>query len=616
MVVSFYYGILHAAFILCLYLIFIWGIEDLLVDIFYWTRVIYRRLFVYTKYPRLTVEDLYKKEEQWIAIMVPAWQEAGVIGKMLETTIKHLDYDRYVIFCGTYVNDPETSREVDLISEKCQKVVKATVAHPGPTNKADCLNFVVREIHSYEVQHGISFSGYVLHDSEDIVHPLELKLFNYLLPRKDMIQIPVTALERSWKDFVACTYMDEFSEWHLKDLLVRERLTKTIPSAGVGTCFSRRAISFLKQKNGGSSFPTDSLTEDYAVGLTLAEAGMGGIILYFPIAVRGKKGIRRTRKLFVSVSEYFPDTFWTAVRQKSRWILGIALQGAKTFGWRGDIFDKFFLYRDRKGLFTSFINFLANILFINYMLLFVGLRLNFLPSYNYAIPRTLLIFNIFFLANRLLHRALFVFLLYGWKQSLLSIPRIFVVNFINFCATLRALKLFGEHLLSGKPLVWDKTQHVYPTEEQLATYRRRLGDILLEWKVLREEDLRAALQEQRESNKLLGEILMKHRLIDEDTLFKALSEQLGLSLVSPDEIDVAAMADVLPKKLCADYLVFPASIEEDGTLRVAVTRAVAQECLNEIKKHWTGPLKFCLMKESDMLNILGDLAHMEMSNQN
>jgi len=156
-----------------------------------------------------------------------------------------------------------------------------------------------------------------------------------------------------------------------------------------------------------------------------------------------------------------------------------------------------------------------------------------LPSYNYAIPRTLLIFNIFFLANRLLHRALFVFLLYGWKQSLLSIPRIFVVNFINFCATLRALKLFGEHLLSGKPLVWDKTQHVYPTEEQLVTYRRQLGDILLQWKSLREEDLRAALHEQRESNKLLGEILMKHRLIDEDTLFKALSEQLGLPLVSP-----------------------------------------------------------------------------------
>ena len=31
----------------------------------------------------------------------------------------------------------------------------------------------------------------VLHDSEDVLHPLELKFFNYLLPRKDMIQLPV-----------------------------------------------------------------------------------------------------------------------------------------------------------------------------------------------------------------------------------------------------------------------------------------------------------------------------------------------------------------------------------------------------------------------------------------
>ncbi len=611
MLIGFYYRVVHIAFIVCLYLIFIWGVEDIMVDIYYWMRTIYRWLFIYTKYPRITVEDLYRKEEQWIAIMIPAWHEVGVIGKMLETTIKHLDYDRYVIFCGTYANDPETSREVDSISQKFQKVIKATVPHPGPTNKADCLNFVVDKIHSYEMLHGIDFSGFVLHDSDDIVHPLELKLFNYLLPRKDMMQIPVTALERSWKDFVACTYLDEFSEWHLKDLLVRESLTRTIPSAGVGTCFSRRAISFLEEKNGGDPFPTNSLTEDYVAGLTLAEGGMGGIIFHFPIAFKGKKGIRRTRKLYVSVSEYFPDTFWAAVRQKSRWILGIALQGTETFGWQGDIFDKFFLYRDRKGLFTSFVNFLANILFINYMLLFVGRRLNFLPSYNYAIPRTLLIFNIFFLVNRLLHRALFVFLLYGWKQSFLSIPRIFVVNFINFCATLRALKLFGEHLLSGKPLVWDKTQHVYPAEEQLAAYRRRLGDILVQWKVLREEDLKAALREQEESKELLGEILLRYKLIDEDALFKALSEQLGLPLVSPDEIDVAKIADVLPKELCVDYRVFPASIEKDGTLRLAVTRAVTQECLNEIKKHWAGPLEFCLVKESDMLNILSDLTHMK-----
>jgi len=177
------------------------------------------------------------------------------------------------------------------------------------------------------------------------------------------------------------------------------------------------------------------------------------------------------------------------------------------------------------------------------------------------------------------------------------------------------LKLFGEHLLWGKPLVWDKTQHVYPAEEQLSAYRRRLGDILVQWKALREEDLKAALREQEESKELLGEILLRHKLIDEDTLFKALSEQLGLPRVSPDEIDVARMADVLPKELCVGYRVFPASIEKDGTLKLAVTRAVVPECLNEIKRYWSGPLKFTLIKESDMLNILSDLTRMEVGSK-
>lgn len=340
---------------------------------------------------------------------------------------------------------------------------------------------------------------------------------------------------------------------------------------------------------------------------------MQGIILHFPIAFPRGRGLRRIRRVYVSVSEYFPDTFWAAVRQKSRWILGIALQGTETFGWRGDIFDKFFLYRDRKGMFTSFINFVANILFINYILIFIGIKLNFMPSYNYNIPKTLLIINIFFLINRLFHRALFVFMLYGWQQSLLSIPRVFVVNFINFCATLRALKLFGEHLLSGKPLVWDKTQHVYPAEEQLAAYRRRLGDILLQWKVLREEDLQAALREQRESNKLLGEILIKHRLIDEDILFKALSEQSGLPLISVNEINISESADILPVKLCVEYRIFPVSIGTNEKLRLAVTKMISPECLEEIKKYWAGPLEFCLMKESDMLNILTHISNLQVN---
>ena len=35
----------------------------------------------------------------------------------------------------------------------------------------------------------------------------------------------MTSLERSWFELVAGTYMDEFAEWHSKDLVVRESLS-------------------------------------------------------------------------------------------------------------------------------------------------------------------------------------------------------------------------------------------------------------------------------------------------------------------------------------------------------------------------------------------------------
>ena len=65
----------------------------------------------------------------------------------------------------------------------------------------------------------------ILHDSEDVLHPMELRFYNHLLPRKDMIQLPVTSLDREWYELVAGVYMDEFAEWHAKDLVVRESVS-------------------------------------------------------------------------------------------------------------------------------------------------------------------------------------------------------------------------------------------------------------------------------------------------------------------------------------------------------------------------------------------------------
>jgi adsorption protein B len=61
----------------------------------------------------------------------------------------------------------------------------------------------------------------------------------------------------------------------------------------------------------------------------------------------------------VVVREYFPFRFRAAVKQKSRWVLGITLQGWRNLGWAGNPWMKYMLFRDRKSLVTSIVNVLG-----------------------------------------------------------------------------------------------------------------------------------------------------------------------------------------------------------------------------------------------------------------
>lgn len=52
---------------------------------------------------------------------------------------------------------------------------------------------------------------------------------------------------------------------------MREALAGQVPSAGVGTCFSRRAVTALLADGDGIAFDVQSLTEDYDIGFRLKE---------------------------------------------------------------------------------------------------------------------------------------------------------------------------------------------------------------------------------------------------------------------------------------------------------------------------------------------------------
>lgn len=455
-------------------LILLSSLDDLFIDVWYWLRALYRWFWIQTQFPRLTTAALDAKPERPIAIMVPAWKESEVIQAMLTTSNTLIRYQNYRFFVGVYQNDAETIAEVRTAMSRFPNVSMSVVPRDGPTSKADCLNIVLADIFAHEQATGITFAGIALHDSEDVIHPYELKLFNYLLDRKDLIQLPVYSFPRGLHELVAGTYMDEFAEWHSKDLVVRESMTGVVPCAGVSACFSRRAIAALRAERAGEVFSTDSLTEDYDIAFRLARMGMREIFVRLPVAMvvesvgaDGRPQITE-RNMPIATREFFPEDFRAAYRQRARWLLGIAFQGWSTHGWVGNMGAKYFFLRDRKGLITAPGAILAYFAMFNLLVthaLFGLFPPAQRPPYmllDTDLYRLLLVINVVLLGNRLVQRTLFTTRIYGIWQGLMAGPRMIVSNLLNFFATLRATFIFARHKATGKPIVWDKTTHSYP----------------------------------------------------------------------------------------------------------------------------------------------------------
>ena len=594
---AFYYVSLEwvAAFVAVVILIS--SLDDLFIDAYYWSREVIRALTVNRTYrhKRLTAEHLLAVPEQPIAIMVPAWMEANVISVMLDTMVNALEYRNYHIFVGTYPNDPDTIAEVERMRRRFKQLQRVEVPHPGPTCKADCLNWVVQAIFLFEQKHGIEFAGAVLHDCEDVIHPHELHLFNYLVPRKDLVQIPVMSLEREWFELVAGTYMDEFAEWHGKDLPVRESLSGMVPSAGVGTCFSRKALLALCADTANQPFNTESLTEDYDIGLRLTKMNMRSIFVRYPVQYRvlrkswfGTGDKETTVTMALCVREFFPDTFRTAYRQKARWTLGIALQSWRQLGWPGSFATKYLLFRDRKSIVTSLVSILAYVLVLNFLGFYIAARMGvgverFPPVFaNSSFMMFVLTFNFVALVLRIVQRYYFVARIYGWQQGLLSLPRMVVGNAVNFMATMRAWKLFLSSLIFNTKVTWDKTTHAFPSGEQLLKVRSRLGELLLAWQAVDVAALNRALDTQAETRMPLGRVLVSKGWLDEETLAEAIASQADLPRVHLDAEIVRAHAGELPLVTSVRNRIVSIGRTPQGVPCIAVASPLAPEDLADL----------------------------------
>ncbi|KKL01959.1 phage adsorption protein NrfB [Rheinheimera mesophila] len=599
-----YLYLLRYIVVVLMLLLLVFALDDVFIDLYYWTRHWGRYFRFYRKAKKFDEQELFHLKEQPIAIMVPAWQEVGVVGKMAEFAAAELDYENYQIFVGTYPNDPDTQADVDAACARFPHVHKVVCARPGPTSKADCLNNIITSILDFERRTQVKFAGFVLHDAEDVVSAMELRLFNYLLPKKDLIQLPVYPFVKGPFAFTCGHYLDEFSESHGKDVVVRESMVGQVPSAGVGTCFSRRAIIKLSQEGDGLPFDVQSLTEDYDIGFRLKHWGMEEIFVRFPVtdnllARHAEKSPSRSKSdgNVVCVREYFPETFQTAVRQKSRWIIGIVFQGFKTHRWTDNWRLNYFLWRDRKGVITYFVSFISTLIFAQLCLFWLYDQLvadgyHFLSIFvDDPLVQTLLGLNFVFFINRLVQRMVFVRRYYGIGQALLSVPRQLWGNVINFFANVRAWKQVLQH---GDPrrVAWDKTSHEYPSISQ-SRATRSIGSILVAQGTLSQQELDFGLEQQQKGERL-GQSLLRLGMLTPAQLGRAVAEQLELPYVETDPfaLDVALIRS-LPERLALKYMVLPVQLQ-DGELTLVRESQLSPVALSQIERQTGFKVRLCI----------------------
>lgn len=431
------------------------GVDDLFIDAFYFSRTVWRRLTIYRRHDRATAESMRRADAGAMAIIVPAWDEGNVIGAMLADLTRRLDYPDYRVFVGIYPNDPATRAAVVAVADRHVRIV--TCSRPGPTTKADCLNHLWRAVVADERATGRCFKAIVLHDAEDVVHPLELAVFDALIPRLMMVQLPVLPLPDPGSRWISGHYLDEFAEHHAKDLVVREALGAAVPSAGVACAIDRAMLGRIADLALGAPFDAACLTEDYELGHRIKALG-------------GRAALVRVKSAYdqvvVATREHFPATLDAAVRQKARWLTGIALNGWDRLGWPGGLADRYMMLRDRKALASSLLVVLA---YAGAALAALDAALRLAWPTARALPPLvgpglawLLAFNAAVLGWRLLMRAVFTGHAYGWRQALRSVPRSIVSNLVNALAAWRAVSGYRDIAAGRRQPVWDKTTHRYP----------------------------------------------------------------------------------------------------------------------------------------------------------
>ncbi len=546
------------------------GFDDFLWDIFSLTK---RKKY---KNSRFDFKTLRTSPPKLLAITIGAWQESTVISDVIENLISSIQYPQsmFQVFIGVYPNDPETIAAISELEKKYSNIHKIVNILSGPTSKAQNLNYTISKIKEYEKMNNINFASITIHDAEDVVHPYELMVTNYLIDKYPALQFPVFPLmqmpnfKNFFKTLTLGTYADEFAENHFITMVGRCSTGGFVPSAGTGLALSRKIFNSFETDE---IFPKDSLTEDYRLSLTLFEKGFS---MYYVLDSIPR--VSKDNKIvydYIATRSMFPETFKKALKQKTRWILGITMQSVnlkEVFAKNSLSFmARYSVYRDLKAKIGNLLTFVGYPVLIYFLTsLFVPLT----PIYpKFSVSWYLCLVVTLLMIERQISRAIAIYNVYGFKIMFFSclfpplLPlRVIWGNLINLVATLLAYK---QNILSTKrekktktkSLKWAKTDHTFLSKNILKRYHRTFGDILIEKNFIEPKKLQTVLSS-KPRDIFIGEHLLSQQIITEEEHLEVLALIKGVQYVSMGDFslyNLLSFKTTFPQSLLEELMVLP-----------------------------------------------------------
>ena len=564
------------------------SLDDFFLDLAYLYRWLVTRCLGRRRIRIPTDDELNHAPRKRIAIFVPLWREYQVIRNMIEHNLAVRRYDQADFFLGVYPNDASTLAAARELASRFPNVHVSLCPHDGPTSKADNLNWIFQRMLLFELDHQASFGIVLTHDAEDLIHPESLRWLNYYAQWYDMVQIPVLPFPTPVRELVHGVYCDEFAEYQSKELPVRHFLGGFLPSCGVGTGYSRNALDRLATAHSNCVFEPKCLTEDYENGFRLHRLGCSQ--LFVPIT--------RWNGKIVATRGYFPRRLRGAVKQRTRWVMGIALQSWEMNGWRDTFGQLYWLWRDRKGLVGNLVGPAASLVFFYGVVSWFANGMSdhaaglFLNGNRWVVNTVA-----FSLALQAVHMALrirFSASIYGWKFASAVPLRAVLGNTINMLSTVSAIGRYCHAKWTGRPLVWLKTDHAYPNRAALMSDRRLLGEILVGSQHVAAEELESALASQPPGVRI-GEYLIHLNKLTEDDLYECLSLQQNLTFQVLDRTQISrTIARALPADVSRKWKVLGFKVVA-GQLFVAGPNVPSDEMTEELRRISSLEIRFHLV---------------------